>query len=220
MPCRPCLWTSIPSLVKLNRVTFSSTVVLHVLLGCWFRRSQRKRSHIVLSVSCPAVCDFSAKDFHEENSLWSLARSAASGYICSLNPSWAMFNKICFSTLGRISVRLRLVEVWVSLCTPFPAPTCRKCRSSQKMLTTRRTWHGWFSHLWTKPPLWTSLSLSLPHRGKPLSYQVSAFVPLLFCYEIARKELTFQGASSTHCVMGALLATSILAIGGQENLLI
>lgn len=187
VPCGPCSWTSVPSLIRLNKVTFSGTVPLNAVLGCWFRRSQRKRSHTVLSVRCPAVCDFSAKDFHKENSLWNLAIGAASGYICSLNPSWAIFNKICFSTLGRISVRLRLVEAWVSLCTPFPAPICRKCRSSQKMLTTRRTWRGWFSHLWTKPPLWTSLSLSLPRRGKPLSYQVSAFVPLLFAMILPEK---------------------------------
>lgn len=98
-----------------------------------------------------------------------------------------VFNTILFSTSGRTSVRLGLVEVWLSQCTPFPAPICRKCRSSQKMLTTRRTWRGWFSRLWTKPPLWTSLSLSRRRRGKPLSYQVSAFDPLLFAMKSSEK---------------------------------
>lgn len=172
LPYEPRFW------VSLNWIKWCSVAWFLLMLA------QRSRSHPVLSLGCPAACDFPAEGFHGENSLYNLARGTAPGHVSFLAPSWAISNKTCFSTLGRTSVRLRLVEVWVSLCTPFPAPTCRRCQSSQKMLTTRRTWHGWFSHHWTKPPLWTSLSPSLPRRGKPLSYQVSAFVPLLFAKKL------------------------------------
>lgn len=148
-------------------------VSLNAVFGCCFR-SQRKRSHLVLPGGFPAACEFSAKDFYVESSLGKSSRSCS---ICSLNLCQSVFNNIRSSALGRISVRLRPVGVWASLCTPFPAPICRKCRSSQKMLTTRRTWRAWFSRLWTKPPLWTSLSPSLPRQEKPPSFPVSALSP-------------------------------------------
>lgn len=148
-------------------------VSLNAVFGCCFR-SQRKRSHPVLPGSFPAACEFSAKDFYVENSL---GKSSKSCSICSMNLCQSVFNNIRSSALGRISVRLRPVGVWASRCTPFPAPICRKCQSSLKMLTTRRTWHAWFSRLSTKPPLWTSPSPSPPRQEKPPSYLVSAFSP-------------------------------------------
>ena len=76
-----------------------------------------------------------------------------------------------------------------------------------------------------QPPLDKTTTVNIPVTitappGETTVIPSECLCPPAFCYEIARKELTFQGASVTHWVMGALLATSTLAVGGQENLLL
>lgn len=76
-----------------------------------------------------------------------------------------------------------------------------------------------------QPPLDKTTTVNIPVTitappGETTVIPSECLCPPAFCWEIARKELTFQGVGSTHRVLGVLLATSIFVIDGRENLLL